>query len=348
MGRAPCCSKDAGLNRGAWTAEEDLLLSEYITIHGDGGWRSLPQKAGLKRCGKSCRLRWLNYLRPDIKRGSISPDEEELIIRLHKLLGNRWSLIAGRLPGRTDNEIKNYWNTQLYKKLEISGSHAQETRNIKRTSKSRSRREEARHVSNKVPVKTTAVRIANGPVKLKGDLTQIVDTSQSWCQTFVDELMITNCDLDFVTTNNILDSASPFTEINRQGSPITKSNLINHQLQYSAVQNEFNTSKSSYFLNELSSPERNPLFLSFNFSEDMAVEEFEGRPKNDMHELCSLHANRQENESFTVCNDQGIQELFNDVEEGDWMDELRLLERSSLLEDDDWVERNSKAVGENY
>ncbi|URE25825.1 myb-like DNA-binding domain containing protein [Musa troglodytarum] len=73
-------------------------------------------ESGLKRCGKSCRLRWLNYLRPDIKRGNITEDEENLIVRLHALLGNRWSLIAGRLPGRTDNEIKNYWNTYLGKK----------------------------------------------------------------------------------------------------------------------------------------------------------------------------------------------------------------------------------------
>ncbi|KAL2977914.1 hypothetical protein AAZX31_13G092000 [Glycine max] len=114
MGRSPCCSKE-GLNRGAWTAHEDKILREYIRVHGEGRWRNLPKRAGLKRCGKSCRLRWLNYLRPDIKRGNISPDEEELIIRLHKLLGNRWSLIAGRLPGRTDNEIKNYWNTNLGK-----------------------------------------------------------------------------------------------------------------------------------------------------------------------------------------------------------------------------------------
>ncbi|GAV72781.1 Myb_DNA-binding domain-containing protein [Cephalotus follicularis] len=117
MGRSPCCSKE-GLNRGAWTANEDKILTDYIKSHGEGRWRNLPKKAGLKRCGKSCRLRWLNYLRPDIKRGNISPDEEELIIRLHKLLGNRWSLIAGRLPGRTDNEIKNYWNTNLGKKVQ--------------------------------------------------------------------------------------------------------------------------------------------------------------------------------------------------------------------------------------
>ncbi|KAL6000146.1 hypothetical protein ACLOJK_034824 [Asimina triloba] len=104
-------------NRGAWTAEEDRKLAECIAIHGDKRWRSVPAKAGLNRCGKSCRLRWLNYLRPNIKRGNITDQEEDLIIRLHKLLGNRWSLIARRLPGRTDNEIKNYWNSHLSKRV---------------------------------------------------------------------------------------------------------------------------------------------------------------------------------------------------------------------------------------
>ncbi|CAA2956544.1 transcription factor MYB8-like [Olea europaea subsp. europaea] len=120
MGRSPCCSK-VGLKRGPWSIEEDTLLANYIQENGEGHWRSLPQKAGLLRCGKSCRLRWMNYLRPGIKRGNISPDEEDLIIRLHSLLGNRWSLIAGRLPGRTDNEIKNHWNTHLLKKLNNAG-----------------------------------------------------------------------------------------------------------------------------------------------------------------------------------------------------------------------------------
>ncbi|KAJ8773882.1 hypothetical protein K2173_009313 [Erythroxylum novogranatense] len=105
------------INKGAWTTEEDGKLAEVIAVQGAKRWRTVAAKAGLNRCGKSCRLRWLNYLRPNIKRGNISDQEEDLILRLHKLLGNRWSLIAGRLPGRTDNEIKNYWNSRLSKKI---------------------------------------------------------------------------------------------------------------------------------------------------------------------------------------------------------------------------------------
>ncbi|KAJ4969831.1 hypothetical protein NE237_002930 [Protea cynaroides] len=118
--KTPCCTK-VGLKRGPWTPEEDELLADYIKREGEGRWRTLPKRAGLLRCGKSCRLRWMNYLRPSVKRGQIAPDEEDLILRLHRLLGNRWSLIAGRIPGRTDNEIKNYWNTHLSKKLISQG-----------------------------------------------------------------------------------------------------------------------------------------------------------------------------------------------------------------------------------
>ncbi|BFG33160.1 hypothetical protein CerSpe_194340 [Prunus speciosa] len=114
--RKPCCEKKK-TNKGAWSKQEDEKLTQYIQKHGEGSWRSLPLAAGLHRCGKSCRLRWVNYLRPDLKRGNFGEDEEDLIIKLHALLGNRWSLIAGRLPGRTDNEVKNYWNTHLRRKL---------------------------------------------------------------------------------------------------------------------------------------------------------------------------------------------------------------------------------------
>ncbi|KAI3460679.1 hypothetical protein Pfo_017342 [Paulownia fortunei] len=132
MGRSPCCEK-AHTNKGAWTKEEDQRLINYIRAHGEGSWRSLPKAAGLLRCGKSCRLRWINYLRPDLKRGNFTEEEDEIIIKLHSLLGNRWSLIAGRLPGRTDNEIKNYWNTHIKRKLISSGIDPQTHRPLNST-----------------------------------------------------------------------------------------------------------------------------------------------------------------------------------------------------------------------
>ncbi|KAH9718718.1 Myb domain-containing protein 93 [Citrus sinensis] len=116
MGRSPCCD-ESGLKKGPWTPDEDQKLVKYIQKHGHGSWRALPKLAGLNRCGKSCRLRWTNYLRPDIKRGKFSQEEEQTILNLHSILGNKWSAIAGHLPGRTDNEIKNFWNTHLKKKL---------------------------------------------------------------------------------------------------------------------------------------------------------------------------------------------------------------------------------------
>uniref|UniRef100_A0A7N0UKU5 Uncharacterized protein n=1 Tax=Kalanchoe fedtschenkoi TaxID=63787 RepID=A0A7N0UKU5_KALFE len=105
-----------GVRRGAWTPEEDKLLKECIEKYGVGKWNEVVTRSGLNRCRKSCRLRWLDYLQPNIKRGGFGEDEVDLICKLHKLLGNRWSLIAGRLPGRTANGVKNYWNSHMRKK----------------------------------------------------------------------------------------------------------------------------------------------------------------------------------------------------------------------------------------
>ncbi|CAK9141714.1 unnamed protein product [Ilex paraguariensis] len=144
-----CCSKQK-IKRGLWSPEEDEKLIRHITNHGHGCWSSIPKLAGivrcclsilimllfillmlemvldseiadLQRCGKSCRLRWINYLRPDLKRGSFTEQEERTIIDVHRILGNRWAQIAKHLPGRTDNEVKNFWNSCIKKKLIAQG-----------------------------------------------------------------------------------------------------------------------------------------------------------------------------------------------------------------------------------
>ncbi|GER26859.1 myb domain protein 103 [Striga asiatica] len=121
MGHHSCCNQQK-VKRGLWSPEEDEKLIRYISTHGYGCWSEVPEKAGLQRCGKSCRLRWINYLRPDIRRGRFTPEEEKLIINLHGAVGNRWAHIASHLPGRTDNEIKNYWNSWIKKKIRKSSS----------------------------------------------------------------------------------------------------------------------------------------------------------------------------------------------------------------------------------
>ncbi|KAD6796061.1 hypothetical protein E3N88_06957 [Mikania micrantha] len=119
--------QDVEIRKGPWTMEEDLILINYIADHGEGVWNTLAKSAGLKRTGKSCRLRWLNYLRPDVRRGNITTEEQLLIMELHAKWGNRWSKIAKHLPGRTDNEIKNYWRTKIQKHMKQTNSFYEQT-----------------------------------------------------------------------------------------------------------------------------------------------------------------------------------------------------------------------------
>lgn len=130
MGRTPCCDKSK-VKRGAWSPEEDFTLKNYLQTHGSAGsWIALPLKAGLKRCGKSCRLRWLNYLRPDIKHGAFTEEEDNIILNLYTKIGSRWSVIASHLQGRTDNDVKNYWNTKMKKKLLAAKSGMNKSTNV--------------------------------------------------------------------------------------------------------------------------------------------------------------------------------------------------------------------------
>ncbi|KAL8490968.1 hypothetical protein ACS0TY_022832 [Phlomoides rotata] len=98
-----------------WTTEEDGRLRDYVIKNGARYWDAMARKLHMGRSGNSCRLRWLNYLSPDIRRGEFTDEEMLLILTLHHELGNRWSRIAQQLPGRTDNDIKNFWNTRVKK-----------------------------------------------------------------------------------------------------------------------------------------------------------------------------------------------------------------------------------------
>ncbi|CAK8534715.1 unnamed protein product [Lathyrus sativus] len=151
-GRAPCCDKSQ-VKRGPWSPAEDLKLIAFVQKFGHENWRSLPKQAGLQRCGKSCRLRWINYLRPDLKRGNFTLEEEEIIIKLHKALGNKWSKIASYMPGRTDNEIKNVWNTHLKKKLVIKNSDSTSGDESKLESSISSPSSSESNLSNKASIK---------------------------------------------------------------------------------------------------------------------------------------------------------------------------------------------------
>ncbi|AES70376.1 transcription factor MYB97 [Medicago truncatula] len=104
---------EANLKKGPWTTGEDTILIDYVTKHGEGNWNAVQKNIGLNRCGKSCRLRWANHLRPNLKKGAFSHEEEKIIVELHAQFGNKWARMAALLPGRTDNEIKNYWNTRI-------------------------------------------------------------------------------------------------------------------------------------------------------------------------------------------------------------------------------------------
>ncbi|XP_010251229.1 PREDICTED: myb-related protein 340-like [Nelumbo nucifera] len=130
MDKKPGRSQEPEVRKGPWTMEEDLILMNYIGNHGEGEWNSLARSAGLKRTGKSCRLRWLNYLKPDVRRGNITAEEQLLIMELHARWGNRWSKIAKHLPGRTDNEIKNYWRTKIRKHIKEAENNPSQSSEI--------------------------------------------------------------------------------------------------------------------------------------------------------------------------------------------------------------------------
>ncbi|XP_076924167.1 uncharacterized protein LOC143606847 [Bidens hawaiensis] len=102
--------------KGQWNSQEDRLLMQLVKQYGDSKWSSVAEKLP-GRIAKQCRDRWQNHLRPDITKDAWSEEEDKLLIAIHKEVGNKWSEIARRLPGRSENTIKNHWNATKRRQL---------------------------------------------------------------------------------------------------------------------------------------------------------------------------------------------------------------------------------------
>ncbi|RHN57508.1 putative transcription factor MYB-HB-like family [Medicago truncatula] len=109
-------SSSVDTKKGKWSKEEDEILKAYVEKHGTRNWDEVSKNTGLAHFGRSCRFRWYNNLRPGVKKGPFSKEEENKVFQLRKKFGGfKWSKIARELPGRTDNDIKNFWNARKRK-----------------------------------------------------------------------------------------------------------------------------------------------------------------------------------------------------------------------------------------
>ncbi|MCD7467406.1 hypothetical protein HAX54_004827 [Datura stramonium] len=248
MGRSPCCEK-LGLKRGPWSKEEDDLLINYINKNGHPNWRALPKLAGLLRCGKSCRLRWTNYLRPDIKRGNFTSEEEDTIIKLHQVIGNRWSAIAARLPGRTDNEIKNIWHTRLKKK--IGKSQPQETPDIQEeTSTEKSKSEEILdiHIESENFKDNSEISNPKTNIEIQQQSSSSVLTSSSTSSSSEDSCSNTTASSsesrDQITLDNLLEQVDDDFWSEVLWAPVDNTNNNDNNLNLSLLEENYQINSS--------------------------------------------------------------------------------------------------------
>ncbi|KAK4718355.1 hypothetical protein R3W88_016693 [Solanum pinnatisectum] len=207
------------VKKGAWSPEEDQKLIDYIMKYGVWNWSHMPKFAGLSRTGKSCRLRWINYLKPDLKKGPFSMEEVEFVIRMYQSLGNKWSAIAKELPGRTDNEIKNFYHTHLKKHLGTK---------VEVKPKSRKKAKQIEMSIQKKPLITTCPNI-QGPDDQSLDFTNSSSSSYITFDENYDFLEISYQDNDVTSiVNQVHDDNIVILESNPDSSTSSSSSVDLH------------------------------------------------------------------------------------------------------------------------
>ncbi|KFK35251.1 hypothetical protein AALP_AA5G260400 [Arabis alpina] len=142
-------TKKEEIKKGPWKAEEDEVLLNHVNRYGPRDWSSIRSKGLLHRTGKSCRLRWVNKLRPNLKNGcKFSAEEERIVIELQSEFGNKWARIATYLPGRTDNDVKNFWSSRQKRLARIlhNSSDASSSSNLNPKSSSSSSQNKGKNV----------------------------------------------------------------------------------------------------------------------------------------------------------------------------------------------------------
>lgn len=114
-------------SKGSWSVEEDEKLTQLVGSFGPKSWSTIATFFSTK-AGKQCRERWHNHLNPDISKSKFTEEEDQILISSHRIFGNRWALIAKHLPGRTDNCIKNRWNSTIRRRIKLESSETKSDR----------------------------------------------------------------------------------------------------------------------------------------------------------------------------------------------------------------------------